>query len=76
MELAFVITLRMLFQLADKLLADVRVLDRLYGPPVYVRVLKRFNLDYLRICGYGLRYGAYVWQYHWNRRLDELSQWA
>jgi exopolyphosphatase/pppGpp-phosphohydrolase len=49
-----------------------RLLDRVYGPPVYVRVLKKFALDHLRICGYGLRYGAYVWQYALGRSLQEL----
>ncbi len=49
-----------------------RLLDRVYGPPVYVRVLSKFNLDHLRICGYGLRYGAYAWQYAIGRPLSEL----
>ncbi|RMD80856.1 MAG: hypothetical protein D6820_06175 [Lentisphaerae bacterium] len=50
-----------------------RLLDRTYGPPVYVRVLRKFNLDHLRICGYGLRYGAYVWQNYIGRSLTELN---
>ncbi len=51
-----------------------RLLDRVYGPPVYARVLAKFKLDYLRICGYGLRYGAYAWQYHRGRPLTELTE--
>ncbi|OVE81936.1 hypothetical protein BVY04_02105 [bacterium M21] len=53
-----------------------RLLDRVYGPPVYVRVLKKFGLSHLRICGYGLRYGAYVWQNYIGRSLADLSNCA
>ncbi len=53
-----------------------RLLDRVYGPPIYVRVLKKFGLSHLRICGYGLRYGAYVWQNYIGRSLSELSECA
>ena len=51
-----------------------RSLDRVYGPPVYARVLAKFKLDYLRICGYGLRYGAYAWQYHRGCSLAKLTE--
>jgi exopolyphosphatase/pppGpp-phosphohydrolase len=36
----------------------------LYGLPVYIKVLERFGLSEVRVCGYGLRYGFYVWTYH------------
>ncbi len=32
----------------------------LYGLPVYAKVLRKFGLDHLRVCGYGMRYGVYV----------------
>jgi exopolyphosphatase/pppGpp-phosphohydrolase len=35
----------------------------LYGLPVYIKVLERFGLSEVRVCGYGLRYGYYAWTY-------------
>lgn len=39
----------------------------LYGLPIYIKLLKKFKQDKLYICGYGLRYGVYVWLYHYQR---------
>jgi exopolyphosphatase/pppGpp-phosphohydrolase len=44
----------------------------LYGMPVYVQILRRFGLDEVRACGYGLRYGYYVWKHHYHLP-DELG---
>lgn len=41
----------------------------LYGLPVYASVLERFGVEELRICGYGLRYGAYLWRHHWGAEI-------
>jgi exopolyphosphatase/pppGpp-phosphohydrolase len=38
----------------------------LCGLPAYVHILGRFGLEEVRACGYGLRYGYYVWKYHYH----------
>lgn len=49
---------------------EVGYLDRqlvaVYGLPVYACLLDKFSVDHLRICGYGLRYGAYYWIYQYK----------
>lgn len=35
----------------------------LYGLPVYIEILRKFDLAEMRICGYGLRYGVYCFYY-------------
>ncbi len=44
-------------------------LAMLYGLTAYHRALKRLGLRRLRVCGYGLRYGVFVWRYVWNKAL-------
>jgi exopolyphosphatase/pppGpp-phosphohydrolase len=44
----------------------------LTGLPVYVQILERLGLNEVRACGYGLRYGYYVWKYHYHLP-DELG---
>jgi hypothetical protein len=34
-------------------------LEKLYGLPCYMAVLDYFGLDFLRVCGTGLRYGVF-----------------
>lgn len=38
----------------------------LYGLPVFITLLNKFNCSELRICGYGLRYAFYLWRYHYR----------
>lgn len=38
----------------------------LYGLPVFVKLLERFGVSQLRICGYGLRYAYYLWKYYYK----------
>lgn len=38
-----------------------RDLLMLYGLPVYQRLLETYNLDRLTVCGYGLRYGVFLY---------------
>ncbi len=54
----------------DKRAVDLaNLMVTLYGLPVYASVLERFGVEELRICGYGLRYGAYLWRHHWEAEL-------
>ena len=41
----------------------------LYGLPVYTRVLKKFAIEDMRMCGYGLRYGVFVAQNRFNAKI-------
>jgi exopolyphosphatase/pppGpp-phosphohydrolase len=47
---------------------------RLYGLPVYIKVLERFGLSQLHVCGYGLRYGYYVWKYHFEPMFQDKAK--
>lgn len=42
----------------DEMERDLLVL---YGLPVYQNLLKTYNLDRLTVCGYGLRYGVFLY---------------
>ena len=42
----------------------------LCGLPVYSKVLKKFAIKNLRMCGYGLRYGVFVAQNRFNIKID------
>ena len=44
-----------------------------YGLPVYQEVLRRFGLDKLRVCGYGLRYGVFAWLHKFHQPLMECE---
>lgn len=46
-------------QLQESLKDIEIILERSYGLPCYAAVMKHFNLEKLRICGTGLRYGVY-----------------
>ncbi len=45
----------------------------LYGLPVYLKILERFNLEEIRFAGYGLRYGAYLAHYAYFQDLNKLA---
>jgi exopolyphosphatase/pppGpp-phosphohydrolase len=32
----------------------------IYGLPVYAAILKRFSVEHMHMCGYGLRYGVFI----------------
>ncbi len=46
---------------------DVNQLTLFYGLPVYAHLLRRFNASEIRLAGFGLRYGIYVYLYATER---------
>lgn len=45
----------------------------LYGLPVYIKLLRKFNLNEVRYCSFGLRYGVYIacFQYGIDPLIDD-----
>jgi exopolyphosphatase/pppGpp-phosphohydrolase len=45
------------------------LLVSLYGLPVYIKMIEKLGSKQMRISGYGLRYGAYIWTNHYQQPL-------
>ncbi len=44
-----------------------------YGLPVYLKIMEKFNLRDISFCGFGLRYGIYIYKHVFKGDLEELE---
>jgi len=64
--------IRELYAKIEKQELSKRILTQLtlfYGLPVYAHLLRKFNVNEIRLAGFGLRYGIYIYLYANNRTL-------